>query len=261
MIFKRQIPTKIVNILIERYEEEALFLNKNNEYYNYKKLLTSKKKIPINEFKNFIVKTRDDQFTNFDYYRRNKSFNSTFQIDVKFKNFLYIKFASFQDASARFVDYISETSLPFLIIDLRDNIGGNVEECVKIANSLLPNNCNIVNLKYKRKKLSYLSDEHFKKFEKIFIFVNEYTISSAEILALTLKTNLNNIFVLGNSTFGKDIGQTTYINKKYNYVFNISTFKWDINGHHPSDIINIKMNKQVLQLDDYYRVMLSKVET
>ena len=50
MIFKRQIPNKIVNILIERYEEEALFLNKNNEYYDYKKLLTSKKKIPINEF-------------------------------------------------------------------------------------------------------------------------------------------------------------------------------------------------------------------
>ena len=42
---------------------------------------------------------------------------------------------------------------------------------------------------------------------------------------------------------------------------NISTFKWDVSGYHPSDIVNIKMNQQVLQLDDYYRVMLSKVET
>lgn len=261
MIFKKQIPNKIINTLIERYEAEALFLNKNYEYYEYKKLLLSKRKISIDKFKKFIVKTRDDRFTNFDCCRRNKSFNSNFQIDVKFKNFLYIKFASFQDASARFVECISRASSPFLIIDLRNNIGGDVDECVKIANSLLPNNCNIVNLKYKRKKVSYLADEHFKKFEKIFIFVNEYTISSAEILALTLKTNLSNVFVLGNKTFSKYIGQTTYVNKRYGYIFNISTFKWDVNGYHPSDIVNIKMNQQVLQLDDYYRVMLSKVET
>lgn len=261
MIFKKQIPNKIINTLIERYEAEALFLNKNYEYYEYKKLLLSKRKISIDEFKKFIVKTRDDRFTNFDCCRRNKSFNSNFQTDVKFKNFLYIKFASFQDASAKFVEYISRASSPFLIIDLRNNIGGDVDECVKIANSLLPNNCNVVNLKYKRKKVSYLSDEHFKKFEKIFIFVNEYTISSAEILALTLKTNLSNVFVLGNKTFNKDIGQTTYVNKRYDYIFNISTFKWDVSGYHPSDIVNIKMNQQVLQLDDYYRVMLSKVET
>lgn len=259
MIFRKQIPNKVINTLVERYEDETLFLNKNNEYCEYKKLLISRRKITIDEFKKFIVKTCNDRFTSFDYYKANKNSNSNFQIDVKFKNFLYIKFSSFQNASTKFIDCISKTSLPFLIIDLRNNIGGDVDECAKIANFLLPNNCKIVNVEYRRKKVLYLSDEHFKKFEKIFVFVNEYTISSAEILALTLKTNLSNIFILGNKTFCKDIGQTTYINKRYNYIFNISTFKWDVNGHHPSDIVDMEMREQVLQSDDYYRIMLSKV--
>lgn len=259
MIFKKRIPNEIISTLVKRYEEEALFLSKNNEYYSYKELLISKRKVSTDEFKKFIIRTRNDRYTSFDCYRVNKNFNSNFQIDVKFKNFLYIKFTSFQNASTKFIDYISKTSLPFLIIDLRDNIGGNVDECVKIANSLLPNNYKIVNLEYRRKKVSYLSDEYFKKFERIFVFVNEYTMSSAEILALTLKTNLSNIFVLGNKTFCKDIGQTTYINKKHNYIFNISTFKWDVNGYHSADIVDTKLNEHVLQSDDYYRIMLSKI--
>lgn len=185
MIFRKQIPNKVINTLVERYEDETLFLNKNNEYCEYKKLLISSRKITIDEFKKFIVKTCNDRFTSFDYYKANKNSNSNFQIDVKFKNFLYIKFSSFQNASTKFIDCISKTSLPFLIIDLRNNIGGDVDECAKIANFLLPNNCKIVNVEYRRKKVLYLSDEHFKKFEKIFVFVNEYVPISEMVLELT----------------------------------------------------------------------------
>ena len=43
---------------------------------------------------------------------------------------------------------------------------------------------------YKNKRVSYYADKNNFKFEKIFIIVNNNTMSSAEILAYSLKVNL-----------------------------------------------------------------------
>jgi len=257
MIFKKKLPNKIVKILIDRYENESLFLNKNKEYFEYRNLLLTNKKTLVDEFENFINKTNNDKYTYFDFYKKRKISNSPLESDIKFKNFLYVKLISFSNISNKFSSVICSNSLPFLILDLRENIGGDIEECAKIANLLLPK-CDIVNLKYKYKMVSYLSDENFKKFDKIFVFVGNHTISSAEILALSLKYNLNNVFVLGNKTFEKNIGQTTYINSKYNYIFNLSTFEWNVCGQQSDKIVD-RINENFKNSDDYFKAALSLV--
>jgi hypothetical protein len=83
--------------------------------------------------------------------------------------------------------------------------------------------------------------------------------SSSEILALTLKNNLDNVLVLGKKTFGKNIGQSTYVNKKYRYIFNLSTFEWNVNGIQSDNIIDTEINDKFMVLDDYYSIMLSSI--
>ena len=90
---------------------------------------------------------------------------------------------------------------------------------------------------YKNKRVSYYADKNNFKFEKIFIIVNNNTMSSAEILAYSLKVNLEETIILGKDTFNKNFGQIQLVNKKYKYVFSIPTNFWDVCGKYDKTII------------------------
>jgi C-terminal processing protease CtpA/Prc len=99
----------------------------------------------------------------------------------------------------------------YLIIDLRDNPGGVLKCADKIAEMFLPEGDTIAEYKYRSKLLSSTVKSKNKSPivpEHIYILQDEYTASAAEVLINALKDNLDNVTVVGTTSYGKGIGQT-----------------------------------------------------
>jgi len=99
-----------------------------------------------------------------------------------------------------------------LIIDLRDNPGGIVEETVKILNQLIPEKQKLLlstNKKSGRAK-EYLSNGRtFLDIERIVIICNEASASASEILAGVLQDYDRGV-VIGLPSYGKGLIQQNY---------------------------------------------------
>lgn len=98
-----------------------------------------------------------------------------------------------------------------LIIDLRNNGGGIVEESTNIADMMVDKGKTLLITASKNK------DEHITKAEKekvidmpIVILVNENTASASEILTAAIKENNDNVKIVGTTTFGKGVIQTIF---------------------------------------------------
>ena len=146
-------------------------------------------------------------------------------------NSAYLGITNFTDESYGFVKEnaadISEYGT--LILDLRGNPGGYVSAVEKIADMFLENGAVIAT---EKAKMSFLSDTIKSKgdpvfdFEKIIILQDKNTASSAEILIGALRDNLDNVVLLGETTFGKGIGQYT-MPLKNDYYFIATMFTWE----------------------------------
>ncbi len=123
----------------------------------------------------------------------------------------YIEFSSFDEGTAEDfkVEYekLQKQGIQSLIIDLRNNGGGIVDEALKIADFITENGSNLLYEVDKNNK------EEVKKSEKdpiihlpIVILTNENTASSSEILAGALK-DLGKAKICGTKTYGKGVIQ------------------------------------------------------
>ncbi len=103
-----------------------------------------------------------------------------------------------------FADILEKTNnTNAMIIDLRDNYGGILSNAIEMSNKML-NNEIIVILESKNNKIQIYSDNENKfKNKPIILLVNKHTASAAEILAGTLKENLNAVLI-GDYTYGKN---------------------------------------------------------
>lgn len=126
----------------------------------------------------------------------------------------YIILNSFdENCSNEFKDVyneLSEKGIKSLIIDLRDNGGGIVDEAMNIADFILDKDVEILITKDKNNK------EETTKSEKdpiinipIALLVNQNTASAAEMLTGALK-DYKKAIVVGNKTFGKGVIQELY---------------------------------------------------
>ncbi len=103
---------------------------------------------------------------------------------------------------------LKKSPLNSLIIDLRDNGGGYMEEAIKIADDFLKDKQLIVFTKSKNgaiEKTFATNNGNFEK-GKIFILVNENSASASEILAGAIQDNDRGAIV-GRRTFGKGLVQ------------------------------------------------------
>lgn len=99
-----------------------------------------------------------------------------------------------------------------LILDLRDNPGGVLDQPIKIADSFLTEEKMIIKTIGAIEK-EYKSTKGDKlQFKKIILLVNNSSASSSEVLAAALKDNLPNVSIIGTTTSGKGIGTG---NKKF----------------------------------------------
>lgn len=236
---KKYLNKELVLECLNYYEENDIFLKLDDNYYSLKANLLNKKQLTYCDVENFIKDTRGSDFSFFKRYNphlyntyHNQQRNSSdVEHDLKLQNAIVIK-PNFQD---NFIDkklarLIREnTDKKYLIIDLRHSVGGSTKNCAKICNLLLPKG-EIFSQKFKNRIVTYISDENYYKFDKVFIFVDKYTASSSEILAYALKTKLKNSQLIGYKTLGKTVGQNIITNKKQGFILSTVTFKWEIEG-------------------------------
>ncbi|MGM0502246.1 MAG: S41 family peptidase [Bacillota bacterium] len=93
-----------------------------------------------------------------------------------------------------------------LIIDLRNNTGGNFAAIKKVIDYFLPQGQMIYKLNYAEKvEKAYAKDKQRIICNNIVILTNHKTASVSELFILALKENLDNVTTIGTTTLGKSI--------------------------------------------------------
>jgi len=95
-----------------------------------------------------------------------------------------------------------------LILDLRDNPGGDVEAVLKISEWLVPRGTTLITVQYRQGSDSYQSEREPLGLP-LTVLVNENSASGSEMLAGIVKDNKTGT-VIGTRTFGKGVAQNTY---------------------------------------------------
>lgn len=127
----------------------------------------------------------------------------------------YIRFSSFTDNSAAqfkqaFLD-LKAKGISSLIVDLRNNPGGLLDQASQIINYFIPNQSTIVYTKSKLKQLNEVYKATQQPIDKdipMVILVNKNSASAAEIFSGSLQ-DLDRAVIVGERTFGKGLVQMT----------------------------------------------------
>lgn len=167
------------------------------------------------------VRQRDDIFTytlygdEYDQVAASNDDDITYEEEGDISYFRINEFGmNTDDKFIEILDKIPNTQDKILVIDLRSNTGGYTDSSNNILDVLLPD-CVTSTLIYRDGYTSsYYSDASHTDFQRIYIFVDEYTASASELLTLGLKTYLNNVTVVGRDTFGKGVGQRIFEDEK-----------------------------------------------
>jgi carboxyl-terminal processing protease len=104
---------------------------------------------------------------------------------------------------------LEEQGMESLIIDLRDNTGGYLEQAYNVASLFLKKGKIIYSLKDKDRTVKYKDEDNNSKNYKVIVLVNHSTASAAEILTTALKDSYG-ATVVGTTTYGKGKVQHTY---------------------------------------------------
>jgi len=145
----------------------------------------------------------------------------------------YIHFSGFTENSSKefrkaFLD-LKDKGAQSLIIDLRGNGGGILEEAVSIANLFIPKDQEIVSTKGKIKQWDRTyktSEQPIDTLIPIAVLTDTGSASASEILAGSMQ-DLDRGVIIGNRTFGKGLVQTTRM-LPYNGNLKITTAKYYI---------------------------------
>ena len=151
----------------------------------------------------------------FDIVRRSVQLPLIPYYDMLDNNIGYINLSTFSGNPSKefkqaFLD-LKKRGITSLVIDLRNNGGGLLDEAVEIANFFLPRGKTLVTTKGKIKQASntYKTLREPLDLEiPLVVLVNRGTASSSEILAGSLQ-DLDRAVIIGNRTFGKGLVQTT----------------------------------------------------
>ncbi len=144
------------------------------------------------------------------------------------KQIQYMRITNFSDHTQAFVEQNIENlnGYPYLIIDLRDNRGGNIFVMNRIVDFFLPrksvlsmDTMRIIDWTHKTRKPQTLA------YEKIIILQNRNSASASENFIAALKDNLDNVTLIGTPTFGKGIGQYT-LPLKRGFAVKATTMLW-----------------------------------
>ncbi|WP_025690435.1 S41 family peptidase [Paenibacillus zanthoxyli] len=260
---------RTVRRYLEIYENNELMLKMDERYRQKKTELMSRTLIAPSRLAAFIEETKAIPYTTFrygQYYPAIRKAAGKLAEAIKLEGYLYLPIHFFGSGISEKIGEILERSgnVKGLILDLRNNSGGVVEECVRIARLLLPS-CSIAELNYPGKIVTFLSDEKRHSFGRLFILVNEYSASCSEIMALTLRMHLKEAMVIGERTACKNIGQRTFNHRRKRRLFSVSSFQWSVEKEN-SSLLQEYLKSDNPQggsfksNDDYFRRILQMIQ-
>lgn len=152
---------------------------------------------------------------------------------------VYLKLTNFSKHSRQFIEKNADKlkSRPNIIIDLRDNRGGDINVMANISGMFLPKKSLIATDRLRWMEQVYRSKRNQPlKYESIIILQNSNTASASENMIAALNDNLDNVELIGTKTYGKGIGQFT-LPLRHGYAVKATILEW----YTPKDI-NIQGN-------------------
>ncbi len=138
---------------------------------------------------------------------------------VKIKHFGRRTKEDFKKAIEKF----NKKGIKGLILDLRDNPGGNIDEALEIMQYFVPNGALLVSANINKKEKNYFSNSTEKYEYPISILINNKTASSAEIFAASL--HYYNAILIGQNSYGKNsIQKPIPINSDYTLFLTVGKY-------------------------------------
>jgi carboxyl-terminal processing protease len=131
---------------------------------------------------------------------------------ISFKAF--ILFSDAEDFEKYYDEAAADPTVKKLVIDLRDNTGGDTDVLKKIASVIAPKNTVLYSFVSKEKTVVFRSDGRYKgkgkKFGgQLFVLTDGVTASAADVLTTVIKNNGG--IQVGAPTYAKGIGQDGFI--------------------------------------------------
>jgi carboxyl-terminal processing protease len=159
-----------------------------------------------------VYRKSTDEFLDFKVKREVVPLKSVVASYLLCKNLSYIKIDRFAETTAEefheSLKKLKEKGISKLVLDLRNNGGGYLEEAVEIADEFLPEGKAIVSVKDNDENMReiFATDDGIFEHGKLFVLINENSASASEIVAGALQDNDVGTIV-GRRSFGKGLVQ------------------------------------------------------
>lgn len=146
----------------------------------------------------------------------------------------YINYNQYLENSAKdvrraFID-LKKQGMKSLVLDLRNNGGGSVQEALQILNMFIPKGKHLLSMKGKVKNANSnynTTVEPLDTVMPIVVLVNEATASASEITSGALQ-DYDRAVIMGTRTYGKGLVQIPNVSLPYNGKLKLTTAKYYI---------------------------------
>ena len=263
-IYRAQNKNITVNKVYKNSPSEKAGLKKGDEII---KINNKELKDKTTEEVSKLIKSKKSQTITLTIKRENKTYNkklTTEEIEIpsvkteiikkENKKIGYIQITIFSSNTdeqfAKALENLKKENITNLIIDVRDNIGGELDTVVNIASNFLAKDDIVIQTISNNKTKKITSNKNSKKDYNIVVLINNGSASGSEVLAATLNENCNAELV-GDTTYGKGTVQKTKKLASGSIIkYTVETWKTgkgkDINGK------GVKPTIKINQSEKYY---------
>lgn len=157
---------------------------------------------------------RDKETIEIEVERRTIKINHI-ESEIISNNIGYMQISTFDDGCyeefEQKLQELKSKNIKSLIIDLRNNGGGIVEEAINIADLFVEKDKTLLITTEKDNQEEITKAKKDKTIDvPVVILVNKNTASASEILAAGIKENCNKVTIVGKTTYGKGVIQTIF---------------------------------------------------
>lgn len=222
----KKIRKKNLLFFLEFYEKKYLFWGEIPEYAERKRELLKKRRVDCLQFTRWLKENYQKDLYSKCYLKSEGKLKSC-SCRTMYGGIEYIHIWAFCEEIIPVIEKAANVKADYLVIDLRDNCGGSVGVLTKSLSCLLKGMGSVeIRDRNEYKKIHIAGTG--RVYRKIFILVNENTMSCAEILMMVLYENMENTYIIGGPTFMKDKGQATI--GKGKTILSVTNFCWYVSG-------------------------------
>ena len=228
--------------VVEFVKENYLYLDQVVNFEEISEEFKSKKNITSEDVYNYFeaIRVKEDKFSyviseeEFDQFMVGEEMESVV-FSMMNNDTAYIKIRGFYMGTGydfnNIINNIDNTKEKNLVIDLRYNPGGLTMAAEQILNNLLPEGEIITYMDRDENVIdTFYSSYYHVEFKQIIVLINDQTVSSSELVALSLKKALDNVTLIGQTTYGKNVTQVGFQNKEKKFMIFVTNSRIEIMG-------------------------------